>query len=91
VKIATAEAIRIEELYFSKLWEDISKNSAQVTVLLAMGENKASLYHSEIKKKINVTRTLNQLITRGIIRKNETGQYEFTDPLFREYIKEKLL
>jgi hypothetical protein len=91
VEIATVEAIRIEELYFSKLWEDISKNSAQVTVLLAMVENKASLYRSEIKKKINVTRTLNQLITRGIVRKDEKGQYEFTDPLFREYIKEKLL
>lgn len=63
----------------------------QVTVLLAMVENKASLYHRDMKKKINVTRTLNQLITRGIVKKNEMGQYEFTDPLFREYIKEKLL
>lgn len=90
VEIATGEAVRIEDLYFSKLWEEVSKNSAQLMVLQAMVENKGSLYNRDMKKKINVTRTLNQLITRGIVKKNGKGQYEFTDPLFIEYIKEKL-
>lgn len=91
VEIAIDEVIRVEELYFSTLWEEVSKNSAQVTVLLAIVENKTSLFRKDLKKKVNVTRTLKQLIKRGIVRKNENSQYEFTDPLFKEYIKEKLL
>ncbi|MCK4764386.1 MAG: ATP-binding protein [Candidatus Aminicenantes bacterium] len=91
VEIAIDEVIRIEELYFSTLWEEVSKNSAQVTVLLAIVENRGSLFHSDLKKKINVTRTLTQLKKRGIVEKNENNRYEFTDPLFKEYIKVRLL
>ena len=91
VEIAIGEAIRIEEMYFTTLWEDVSKNSAQVAVLQAMVENKESLFNKDIKIRINVTRTLNQLIKKGILKKNQKGQYEFTDMLFREYIKERLL
>ena len=56
-----------------------------------MVKNKESLFNKNMKIKINVTRTLNQLIKKGILKKNEKGQYEFTDMLFREYIKERLL
>ncbi|UCH97658.1 MAG: hypothetical protein JSV88_12635, partial [Candidatus Aminicenantes bacterium] len=91
VEIATGEAIGIEEMYFSTLWEDVGKNSAQVAVLKALVENKESLFNKDMKIKINVTRTVNQLIKKGILKKNEKGQYEFIDMLFREYIKQRLL
>lgn len=91
VKIATNEAIGIEEMYFSTLWEDVGKNSAQVAVLKALAENNESLFNKKMKIKINVTRTVNQLIKKGVLKKNEKGQYEFTDMLFKEYIKQRLL
>jgi hypothetical protein len=91
VKIATAEAIGIEDMYFSTLWEDVGKNSAQVAVLKALAENNKKLFNKNMKIIINVTRTVNQLIKKGILKKNEKGQYEFTDMLFKEYIKQRLL
>jgi len=91
VEIAISEAIKLEELYFASLWEDVSKNSAQVVVLQALVENRESLFKKDMKVKVNVTRTLNRLIKKGILKKNKKGQYEFTDLLFRKYIKERLL
>jgi hypothetical protein len=73
VEIAVGEAIRIEDKYFSTLWEDVSKNSSQVAVLQAMVENKERLFNKDMKIKINVTRTVNQLIKKGILKKNERG------------------
>jgi len=78
-------------MYFSKLWDELSKNSAQVSILQALVNNKSSLYHKDIKTKINVTRTLNQLMKRGIVKKSEKGLYEFTVPLFRKFIERKFL
>jgi len=89
VAYALEEAINLEGLYFSKLWEELGKNSAQINILQALVKNKSSLYHKDIKAKVNVTRTLNQLTKRGILKKSEKGLYEFTDPLFRKVIERK--
>jgi AAA+ ATPase superfamily predicted ATPase len=91
VQYALEEAIRLEDLYFSKLWDELSKNSAQVSILQVLISNKLSLYHKDIKTKVNVTRTVNQLIKRGILKKSEKGLYVFTDPLFRKFIERKFL
>jgi len=91
VQYASEEAIRLEDLYFSKLWDEVSKNSAQVSILQALVNNESSLYHKDIKTKVNVTRTLNQLMKRGIVKKSEKGLYQFTDPLFRKFIERKFL
>ena len=90
VKIAFQEAVLIEDLYFSKIWEEISGNSAQLSVLKATVEGKESLYNKEMQKQVNVARTLNQLTNRGMIKKNLKGQYQFVDPLFAEFLKNKL-
>ncbi len=42
VQYASEEAIRLEDLYFSKLWDEVSKNSAQVSILQALVNNKSS-------------------------------------------------
>ena len=89
VECALEEAMHLEDLYFSKLWEELGKNSAQVNILQALVTNKSSLYHKDIKAKVNVTRTLSRLIKRGIVKKSEKGLYEFTDPLFRKFIERK--
>ena len=91
VGYALEEAMHLEDLYFSKLWEELGKNSAQVNILQVLVKNKSSLYHKDIKAKVNVTRTLKQLIKRGIIEKTEKGLYKFIDPLFREFIERKFL
>lgn len=89
VGYAFEEAMHLEGLYFSKLWEELGKNSAQINILQALVNNKTSLYHKDIKAKVNVARTLNQLMKRGILKKSEKGLYEFTDPLFRKFIERK--
>jgi uncharacterized protein len=89
VQYALEEAMRLEDIYFSKLWDELSKNSAQLSILQALLSNKPSLYNKDIKAKINVTRTLYQLIKRGIIKKSEKGLYEFTDPLFSKFVERK--
>lgn len=51
VEYALEEAIRLEDLYFSMLWDELSKNSAQVSILQALVSNKSSLYHQGYKDK----------------------------------------
>lgn len=81
--------MRLEDIYFSKLWDELSKNSAQLSILQALLSNKPSLYNKDIKAKVNVTRTLYQLIKRGTIKKSEKGLYKFTDPLFSKFVERK--
>lgn len=38
-------------------------------------------------KEINIYRTLNSLVQKGILKKASKGDYQFTDPLLAEYIK----
>ncbi len=87
VDIAINEALNIEELYLSKIWEEISKNSSQVQLLQNITENITKVYNQNRKNSINISRTLNQLIKKGLITKKSKGNYKITDPLFVEYLK----
>jgi len=90
VEIALNEAILIEDMYLSKIWEEISKNSAQIKVLHGIVNQEKSLYNQTNRIGINVSRTLAQLVNRGIITKRGKGKYGFADPLFAQFAKKKL-
>jgi len=91
VEFTLQEAIFAEDIYFSKIWEEIAANSAQINILHNIIENKNSLYNNNSEKKLNVSRTLNQLQNKGLIRKEAKGRFKFVDPLFAEYVKRKFL
>ena len=91
VEIALQEAILAEEIYFSKIWEEIANNSAQINILYEIIENRNSLYSKNNEKSLNVSRTLTQLQNKGIIKKEAKGRYMLVDPLFAEYFKRKFL
>ena len=90
VKIALNEAMLIEDIYFTKIWEEISKNSSQIRILHDIVIEKYSLYNQTNNKKINVPRTLAQLVNKGIITKRGKGKYHLADPLFAQFLKNKL-
>lgn len=89
VKLAFEETIKIEELYLSKLWEEIAKNSAQLIILQILVEKKGSIFNQGKQKEINVYRTLNSLVQKGILKREGKGDYQFSDPLFAEYVKNR--
>ncbi|MBC8345002.1 MAG: hypothetical protein H8E56_01940 [Candidatus Marinimicrobia bacterium] len=68
-----------------------SVKSAQIYILHALVSKVPALFNKERKAKINVTRTLQQLIKRGIINKNNNRMYTFADPMFRIFIERKFL
>ena len=76
-------------MYLSKLWEEIASNSAQLKILQIIVEKKASIFNQGKQKDINVYRTLTSLVQKGILSKQGKGDYQFTDPLFAEYVKDK--
>lgn len=87
IQAAFEETLKIEEMYLSKVWGEISGNSAQVRVLQALIEQKGSIFKKDNNKDINVYRTLYSLVQKGILNKEGKGDYQFTDPLLAEYIK----
>ncbi len=89
IQFAFEETINIEELYLSKLWEEIASNSAQLKILQSLIENKGSVFNQNKYKEINIYRTLSSLVQKGILKKADRGNYQFSDPLFAEYVKNK--
>lgn len=84
VKNAIDEAVLIESPYFSKIWEEIKGNSAQIKILKKVVFNKEPLYNY---KTLNVSRTLNQLVKNTLILKENNGRYRIADPLFAIFLK----
>jgi hypothetical protein len=80
----------IEINYLEKLWEDISGYKQIVPVILSLVKNKTSLYSDINDKKINVSRSIRKLQTKGIIHK-EDNDYKFYDPFLEYWIKRTIL
>ncbi len=84
-----AEALALENDYLEKLWESISVNRQQKAVILAIAAGEESLYSRLDRNRINVYRTLKQLSGSGTIF--TTPSVRLTDPLFREWIRKRVL
>lgn len=83
-------SVDAETNYLEKVWDEISAHQQEKTVLLALVQDDTSPYVSIDTKKINVSRTLKRLTTRGLLRK-QAGGYHLTDPLLRHWIRDKIL
>ena len=83
------EALAVENDYLEKLWEAISGNRQQKAVILAIAEGKESLYAEFDRNRINVSRTMKQLAGAGMITTSPSPG--LTDPLFRYWIRKRIL
>ncbi|MBI4648748.1 MAG: ATP-binding protein [Bacteroidia bacterium] len=88
VNIGYEEALISEKTYFEKLWEELKNTPAQLDILLRIASRQEKIYSNN--NKINVTRSLKTLLTKGIIKKISKGSYSITDPFFDEYVKRNI-
>ena len=83
------EVLSLENDYLEKMWEAISANRQQKTVLLAIAEGTEALYSHLDRNRINVYRTLKQLSGSGLVITKPTPM--LTDPLFRTWLRKRVL
>jgi len=83
------EVLSLENDYLEKMWEAISANRQQKTVLLAIAEGTEALYSHLDRNRINVSRTLKQLSGSGLVITKPTPT--LTDPLFRTWLRKRVL
>lgn len=84
------ETLYVEKDYLERLWESISGNRQQKTVMLALAEEKGTLYTTLDNNKINISRTLKKLSDAGHISLN-SSQPVLIDPLLRYWIRKNIL
>ena len=84
------ETLYVEKDYLERLWESISGNRQQKTVMLALAEEKGTLYTTLDNNKINISRTLKKLSNAGHITLN-SSQPLLIDPLLRYWIRKNIL
>lgn len=83
------EALALENDYLEKSWESISVNRQQKAVVLAIAAGEEPLYSKLDRNRINVYRTLKQLSGSGTVF--TTPNVRLTDPLFRAWLRERVL
>ena len=84
------ETLFVEKDYLERLWENIAGNRQQKTVMLALAEEKGSLYSTINTHKINISRTLRQLSGAGHITMT-AKQPGLIDPLLKHWIRKTIL
>lgn len=84
------ETLFVEKDYLERLWENISGNRQQKVIMLALAEEKGSLYSTINRNKINISRTLRQLSGAGHITMT-SNQPALTDPLLKFWIRKNIL
>lgn len=81
-------ALLSELTHLDKMWEELSRAPAQLTLLLNIARHEDNLYSLEQKNGINVSRCLTSLVKRGIIQRlNDT--YRIIDPFLEYYLARK--
>jgi hypothetical protein len=84
------ETLYVEKDYLERLWENISGNRQQKVVMLALAEEKGTLYTTLDNNKINISRTLKYLSDAGHNTMN-ASQPRLIDPLLRYWIRKNIL
>ena len=79
-------ALISERTYLEKIWEEMSTAPAQLTLLMEIAKGSNKLYSFENGNGINVARSINSLLKKGIIRKKGESDYVIIDPFFEEYL-----
>lgn len=85
VELAQEKTYRGLERNFELLWELLEepKGTRETTVRIATG---ARVY-GRGRDAASAKRTVDKLVNEGIIRKLDRGRFEFTEPLFAEYVR----
>ncbi|MCK5033418.1 MAG: ATP-binding protein [Calditrichia bacterium] len=87
---AIDDAFWSEINYIEKLWDELSSGREQAQVLINIAESTQSLYSSLDLNKLNVSRALRKLKSKGIIRKE--NQYNvLVDPMLKYFIRKDIL
>jgi len=78
-------------IIFLKEFKDLSRKEREVIVILAMGEERKL---SAVSKKLmdplaNVHTIARNLADKGVLEKTGKGEYEFTDTIFKKWIKRR--
>lgn len=84
------EAFWSEINYIEKIWDELSTGREQTQVLISIAEKNQSLYSSLDLNKLNVSRALRKLKSKGIIRK-ENQYYVLVDPMLKYFIRKDIL
>ena len=73
------------ERNFELLWELLEqpKGTRETAVRIATGQR----VYGRARDAMSVKRSVDKLIDEGMVRKVDRGQFEFTEPLFGEYVR----
>jgi len=86
---AIDEAYWSEINYIEKLWEELSRAREQVNILIAIAQGTPSLYKSLDLNKLNVSRALRKLKSKGLIKKEDKINV-LVDPMLRYFIRKEI-
>jgi len=78
-----------ENSYLEKLWDETSKSKETRIVIIKTVET-GKPYSGSQDKGINISRALRELIGKGIVI-SDGSIYRVTDPLFEEFIRQRVL
>lgn len=87
---AIEEAFWSEINYIEKLWDELSSSREQTQVLISIAQNVHSIYQSLDINRVNVSRALRKLTSKGTTRK-KGKDYCFTDPMLKYFIRRDIL
>ncbi len=82
--------LMVEKDYLEKVWEDLSRNKEYIYTLLSLTEGSKNIYSKLKPTKINVARALKKLEGMGIIFYEEDIGYYIADPLFHQWIIQRI-
>lgn len=84
------QMMHLQQTYLEGIWASLKHDSVlQLRICLHLSSRpRASVYSEFDDTRQNVYASLQSLLRKGHIRREEGG-YELTDPLFREYLKRK--
>ena len=76
------DALISERTYLEKMWEELTPTQLETLFRVVSSE---SLYSNEAK--INVARSVQSLLLKGILKKTGRGKYRIIDPFFEEFLR----
>ena len=86
---AIDEAYWSEINYIEKLWEELSGAREQVNIIIAIAQGIPSLYNSLDLNKLNVSRALRKLRSKGLIKKEDKINV-LVDPMLKYFIRKEI-
>lgn len=90
IYMAIENAYWSEINYIEKLWQELSAVREQLEIVIAIAQGITSLYNTLDLNKLNVSRAVRNLRTKGIIKK-ENKVNILRDPMLKFFIRKEVL